>query len=179
VLKKLPDDPQSATVIVETLAQILDPSLNERDLGTSLAKLAEHAKGGDYRTALLPVQDDGTLSDEAASSVVKDVLGGSVSAPEPGDTLRVGIKNGSGKADATEQARVTLINGGYNVIDGGKADTVDASQVTYGDDAQKAKAEEVAKTLGLPAGAVKKGKAATNADVSVVLGPDFKIEEPE
>jgi hypothetical protein len=179
VLKKLPDDPKSATVIVETLAQILDPSLNERDLGTSLAKLAEHAKGGDYRTALLPVQDDGTLSDEAASSVVKDVLGGSVSAPEPGDTLRVGIKNGSGKADATEQARVTLINGGYNVIDGGKADTVDASQVTYGDDAQKAKAEEVAKTLGLPAGAVKKGKAATNADVSVVLGPDFKIEEPE
>jgi anionic cell wall polymer biosynthesis LytR-Cps2A-Psr (LCP) family protein len=179
VLKKLPDDPKSATVIVETLAQILDPSLNERDLGTSLAKLAEHAKGGDYKTALLPVQEDGTLSDEAADSVVKDVLGGSVSAPEPGDTLRVGIKNGSGKADATEQARVTLINGGYNVIDGGKADTVDASQVTYGDDAQKAKAEEVAKTLGLPAGAVKKGKAATNADVSVVLGPDFKIEEPE
>ncbi|GGT17437.1 membrane protein [Streptomyces kurssanovii] len=179
VLKKLPDDPKSATVIVETLAQILDPSLNERDLGTSLAKLAEHAKGGDYKTALLPVQEDGTLSDEAADSVVKDVLGGSVSAPEPGDTLRVGIKNGSGKTAATERARVTLINGGYNVIDGGKADAVDASQVTYGDDAQKAKAEEVAKTLGLPAGAVKKGKAATNADISVVLGPDFKIEEPE
>ncbi|MGW7360544.1 LCP family protein [Streptomyces sp. NPDC054802] len=174
VLKKLPDDPKSATVIVETLGQILDPSLKEPDLGASLAKLAERAKGGDYRTAVLPVQEDGTLSDKAASSVVKDVLGGSVSAPEPGDTVRVGIRNGSGKADALESARVTLINGGYNVVSGGKTDSVDASQVTYADDGQKAKAQEVAKTLGLPAGAVKKGKAAANADISVVLGPDFE-----
>ncbi|MFF3289528.1 LytR C-terminal domain-containing protein [Streptomyces sp. NPDC003023] len=179
VLKKLPDDPKSATVVVETLGQILDPSLKERDLGASLAKLAERAKGGDYRTAVLPVQQDGTLSDQAASSVIKDVLGGSVSAPEPGDTVRVGIKNGSGNDTATEKARVALINGGYNVIDGGKADTVAASEVTYGDDAQKAKAEEVAKTLGLPADAVKKGKPATNADVSVVLGPDFKDGDDE
>lgn len=174
VLKKLPDDPKSATVIVETLGQILDPSLKEPDLGASLAKLAERAKGGDYRTAVLPVQEDGTLSDKAANSVVKDVLGGSVSAPEPGDTVRVGIRNGSGKADALESARVTLINGGYNVVSGGKADTVDASQVTYADDGQKAKAQEVAKTLGLPADAVKKGKPAANADISVVLGPDFE-----
>jgi hypothetical protein len=174
VLKKLPDDPKSATVIVETLGQILDPSLKEPDLGASLAKLAERAKGGDYRTAVLPVQEDGTLSDKAASSVVKDVLGGSVSAPEPGDTVRVGIRNGSGKADALESARVTLINGGYSVVSGGKTDSVDASQVTYADDGQKAKAQEVAKTLGLPAGAVMKGKAAANADISVVLGPDFE-----
>ncbi|MEW2631491.1 LytR C-terminal domain-containing protein [Streptomyces sp. NPDC048389] len=179
VLKKLPDDAKSATVIVETLGQILDPSLKERDLGVSLAKLAERAKGGDHRTAVLPVQEDGTLSDEAASSVVKDVLGGSVSAPEPGDTVRVGIRNGGGKADALEAARVTLINGGYNVVSGGEADTVDASQVTYADDAQKVKAQEVATTLGLPAGAVKKGRAATNADISVVLGPDFETGNPE
>ncbi|UYQ62084.1 LCP family protein [Streptomyces peucetius] len=179
VLKKLPDDPKSATVVVETLGQILDPSLKERDLGASLAKLAERAKGGDYRTAVLPVQQDGTLSDQAVNSVVKDVLGGSVSAPEPGDTLRVGIRNGSGDEDALEKARVTLINGGYSVVSGGTADSVDASQIIYSDDAQKAKAQEVAKTLGLPAGAVQKGKAASNADISVVLGPDFKTEDPQ
>ncbi|MGX6741250.1 LCP family protein [Streptomyces xantholiticus] len=179
VLKKLPDDPKSATVIVETLGQILDPSLKERDLGASLAKLAERAKGGDHRTAVLPVQQDGTLTEQAASSVVKDVLGGSVSAPEAGDTIRVGIKDGSGRADALERARVTLVNGGYSVVNGGKADTVDASQVTYGDDAQKAKAQEVAQTLSLPAGAVKKGKPAGNADVSVVLGPDFRTGDPQ
>ncbi|MEU0374867.1 LytR C-terminal domain-containing protein [Streptomyces sp. NPDC006283] len=179
VLKKLPDDPKSATVIVETLAQILDPSLNERDLGSSLAKLAEHAKGGDYKTAVLPVQKDGTLTDQAANSVVKDVLGGSVSAPEQGAAVRVGVRNGSGNDAATEKARVLLVNGGYSVIDSGKVDTAATTQVTYGDEAQRAKAEEVAKTLGLPASAVKKGKAATNADVSVVLGSDFKIEEPE
>ncbi|MGW0699365.1 LytR C-terminal domain-containing protein [Streptomyces sp. NPDC002867] len=174
VLKKLPDDAESATVVVETLAQILDPSLNERDLGSSLAQLAEHAKGGDYKTALLPVQQDGTLTEQAADSVVKDVLGGSVSAPEQGAAVRVGVKNATGDDKAAETARISLVNGGYTVIDGGKADPASASQVTYGDEAQKAKAQEVAKTLGLPADAVKKGKTAANADVSVVLGSDFE-----
>ncbi|MFD4141443.1 LCP family protein [Streptomyces sp. NPDC058572] len=176
VLKKFPDDPKSATVIVETLAQILDPSLDENDLGASLAGLAEHAKGGDYRTALLPVQEDGTLTDRAASSVVKDILGGSVSAPDAGGAVRVGIKNASGNSKATETARIALVNGGYAVVDGGKAATATSSQVTYADEASKAKASEVAKTLNLPASAVKKGKAATNADVSVVLGSDYEIE---
>ncbi|TXS55118.1 LCP family protein [Streptomyces sp. t39] len=174
VLKKLPDDGASATVIVETLGQILDPSLNEKDLGSSLAGLAEHAKGGDYRTALLPVQQNGTLTEEAADSVVEDVLGGSVSAPEAGAAVRVGVKNATGDTDATEKARISLVNGGYTVIDGGSADRADASRVTYADDAHRAKADEVAKTLGLPANAVAKGKAATNADVSVVLGSDFE-----
>ncbi|MFF3324412.1 LCP family protein [Streptomyces sp. NPDC002889] len=176
VLKKFPDDPKSATVVVETLAQILDPSLDENDLGVSLAGLAQNAKGGDYRTAMLPVQEDGTLTDQAASSVVKDILGGSVSAPDKDAAVRVGIKNASGNPKATEAARISLVNGGYSVVDGGKSGIASSSQVTYGDEAARAKAAEVAKTLGLPASAVKKGKAATNADVSVVLGSDYKIE---
>ncbi|MFF0444890.1 LytR C-terminal domain-containing protein [Streptomyces sp. NPDC004609] len=174
VLKKFPSEPKSATVTVETLGQILDPSLTEKDLGASLAKLAEHAKGGDYRTALLPVQQDGTLTEEASSSVVKDILGGSVTAPEQGAAVRIGIKNGTGKTSATETARVALVNGGYAVIDSGKAESVATSRITYGDDAKKEEAAEVAKTLGLPAGAVKKGTPAANADISVVLGKDFK-----
>ncbi|MET9427603.1 MULTISPECIES: LCP family protein [unclassified Streptomyces] len=174
VLRKMSDDPQAATVTVETLAQILDPSLPEKDLGASLAKLAEHAKGGDYKTALLPVQQDGTLSEEAARSVVKDILGGSVTAPAQGSAVRVGVKNASGDQDAAESARIALVNGGYAVIDGGKADSVSSSQVIYGDAAQKARAVEVAKTLGLPADAVEKGTAAANADVTVVLGRDYE-----
>ncbi|MFJ8583925.1 LCP family protein [Streptomyces sp. NPDC093595] len=175
VLRKMSDDPQAATVTVETLAQILDPSLPEKDLGASLAKLAEHAKGGDYKTALLPVRQDGTLSEEAARSVVKDVLGGSVTAPEQGSAVRVGVRNASGDAEATEAARIVLVNGGYAVIDGGKAaGTESSTQVLYGDAAHKAKAEEVAKTLGLPAGAVDKGTPPANADVMVVLGQDYE-----
>ncbi|WP_328677860.1 LCP family protein [Streptomyces sp. NBC_00322] len=174
VLKKFPDDPKSATVTVETLAQILDPSLRESDLGASLAKLAEHAKGGDYKTALLPVQQDGTLTEQAANSVVKDILGGSVTAPDKDAALRVGIKNATGNTGATEKARIDLVNAGYAVVDAGKADTESTSKITYGDEAQKAKAVEVAKTLGLPTSAVKKGARAPNADVSVVLGTDYK-----
>ncbi|MDJ0466824.1 LCP family protein [Streptomyces sp. H27-C3] len=176
VLKKISDDPRAATTTVRTLAQILDPSLPEKALGASLAKLAEHAKGGDYKTAELPVQPDGKLSEAAADSVVKDVLGGSVRSPEQGAAARVGVKNATADPDAAETARIALVNGGYAFVDGGKADAATSSQVSYGDAAQKPRAEEVAKTLGLPTSAVRKGKAAANADVTVVLGQDFKAE---
>ncbi|MDI9884185.1 LytR C-terminal domain-containing protein [Streptomyces sp. HNM0645] len=174
VLRKMPSDAKAATVTVETLAQILDPSLPEKDLGASLAKLAEHAKGGDYKTAVLPVQDDGRLSQEASDSVVKDVLGGRVSAPEQGAAVRVGVRNASGDGDATESTRIVLVNGGYAFVDAGKAEPESSTQVVYGDAAQKQNAVEVAKTLGLDESAVEKGRAASNADVLVVLGQDYE-----
>ncbi|MFD0368367.1 LCP family protein [Streptomyces sp. NPDC127114] len=174
VLRKISDDPKAATVTIETLAQILDPSLPEKDLGASLAKLAEHAKVGDYKTALLPVEPDGSLSGATGDSVVKDILGGKVSAPEQGAATRVAIRDATGE-DATEAARVVLINGGYAVVGGTKAGTQEKSQVVYADDAQKATAAEVAKTLGLPAGSVTKGKPSGNAEVTVILGEDYKI----
>ncbi|MFE7747773.1 LCP family protein [Streptomyces sp. NPDC057428] len=175
VLRKLSEDPKAATVTIETLAQILDPSLPEQDLGASLAKLAGHAKVGDYKTELLPVQDDGTLTESATESVVKDVLGGKVKAPDQGAAVRVGIKNATGSTAGTESARVQLVNGGYAFVDGGKADTAPSSTVVYGAAEDKAKAIEVAKTLGLPESAAEKGKPAANADVSVVLGQDYEI----
>ncbi|WNI24824.1 LCP family protein [Streptomyces sp. ITFR-16] len=176
VLRKISDDPKAATVTVQTLAQILDPSLPEKDLGASLAKLAEHAKVGDYKTAVLPVQDDGTLTDAATESVVKDILGGTVKAPDADAAVRVGVKNGTGSDRGTESARIKLVNGGFAYVGGGKSGTVASSQVVYADAPGKEKATQVAKTLGLPTSAVKKGKPAGNADVSVVLGQDYKIE---
>ncbi|MFI5629042.1 LCP family protein [Streptomyces sp. NPDC051664] len=176
VLRKISDDPKAATVTVQTLAQILDPSLPERDLGASLAKLAEHAKIGDYKTALLPVQPDGTLTDAATESVVKDILGGTVKAPDKDAAVRVGVKNGTGDEDSTESARIRLVNGGYAFVGGGNTGTAVSSAVVYKAAADKEKATQVAKTLGLPASAVKQGKPAANADVSVVLGQDYKIK---
>ncbi|MFE7458020.1 LCP family protein [Streptomyces sp. NPDC057554] len=176
VLRKISEDPKAATVTVETLAQVLDPSLPEKDLGASLAKLASRAKVGDYKTTMLPVQDDGTLTDAATRSVVKDVLGGTVKAPEAGAPVRVAVRNATGDDRAGESARITLVNGGYAFVSGGKADTEAESVVLYRSAEDKEKATEVAKTLGLPAGAVKKGEPAANADVSAVLGQNYKIK---
>ena len=174
VLRKLSSDPHDATVTVQSLAQILDPSLGEKDLGAFLAKLADRAKGGDYKTALLPVQQDGTLSEQATDSVVKDVLGGTVKSPGKDASVRVGIKNATGDKARTEKARVALVNGGYTFIDAGAGAAAQAvSQVTYADAGRKQDAVEVAKTLGLPTSAVRKGKTVGNADVSVVLGQDY------
>ncbi|WP_299527370.1 LCP family protein [uncultured Streptomyces sp.] len=176
VLRKLSQDPKAATVTVQTLAQILDPSLPEADLGASLAKLASHAKVGDYATELLPVEADGTLTDAAVRNVVKEVLGGAVKSPAKDAPLRVAVKDTTGDAKAVNAARAAVLNGGYAYVDGGKADAGTSSQVIYGSAEDKPAAAEVAKTLGLPATAVEQGEPSANADVSVVLGQDYAYE---
>ncbi|MFB8771441.1 LCP family protein [Streptomyces broussonetiae] len=175
VLRKMSSDEQAATVTVQTLAQILDPSLTDKDLGAFLAKMSELAKGGDHKTALLPVQDDGSLTAEAGDSVVKDILGGTAKSPDQGAAVRVSVRNASGVADNTESARVVLLNGGFTFLGGGTADTAQAtSEVRYTDATDKADAEEVAKTLGLSTETVTKGDVASNASVTVVLGQDYE-----
>ncbi|MFF9766044.1 LytR C-terminal domain-containing protein [Streptomyces sp. NPDC014636] len=175
VLRKVSSDPSSATTSVQTLAQILDPPLTDKDLGAFLAKLAELAKSGAYRTALLPVQPDGTLSAQTSDSVVKDILGGTAKSPGAGSAVRVSVQNATGVKDDTEKARVVLLNGGFTFLEGGSAAGTQAtSKVLYADAADKADAAEVAKTLGLPAGSVTKGSVSSGADVSVVLGGDYQ-----
>ncbi|MFF3498066.1 LytR C-terminal domain-containing protein [Streptomyces sp. NPDC003247] len=175
VLRKVSSDAQAATVTVQTLAQILDPSLTDKDLGAFLAGLADLAKGGDHKTALLPVQADGTLDAEASASVVKDVLGGTAKSPDQDAAVSVSVQNASGTKANTEDARVVLLNGGFTFLEGTTpSGTESASEVLYADAAQKENATEVAKTLGLSTSAVKKGTVAANADVSVVLGQDYE-----
>ncbi|WKX70293.1 LCP family protein [Streptomyces sp. XD-27] len=175
VLNKMPSDADDATKTVEALVQIPDPSLTERDLGSSLADLAEQAKTGAYDTTLLPVQQDGTLSERATERVVKDILGGTVRNTDQGGVTRISLRNASGKESAAGAAQVTLVNGGFTVVGASAENTAQAtSRVTYADDRHAKQAEEVAKTLGLPTSAVHKGKGAFNADVTVVLGRDYK-----
>ncbi|MFI1201872.1 LytR C-terminal domain-containing protein [Streptomyces sp. NPDC020883] len=173
-LKKVSSDADGATATVKALLQILDPPLTEAQLGSSLAQRAELAKTGKYDTEVLPVQADGTIAQNTAAGVVKDILGGTVKKTAPGATPRVAVRNATGDKAATGKAQVALLNGGYTFVDGGSGGTAAASQVTYGDAAQRAKAGEVAKTLGLPAGAVRQGTVADNADIAVVLGQDYK-----
>ena len=174
-LAKMSSDPEIATETVRSLAQIPDPSMTEAQLGASLAPLAGYAKKGDYATELLPVEADGTLSDRTSEGLVKDVLGGTVKNTDPNATPRVGLKNATGDEDAATTARVTLVNGGYTVVGDGSAGAAQAtSRVTYADEADREKAEEVARTLGLSVETVARGKGAANADVTVVLGEDYR-----
>lgn len=175
VLKKLSADTGATTKTVESLAQIPDPSLSVEQLGASLAQLAALAKKGSYDTSVLPVQADGTLGDKATEGVVKEVLGGTVKNTDRNTAPRVSVKNATGNKGATGSALVTLVNGGYTAVDGGTGGPAGAaSAVTYADERRAAEAREVAKTLGLPAAAVKQAKGASNADVTVVLGKDYK-----
>ncbi|SDO86993.1 transcriptional attenuator, LytR family [Streptomyces sp. cf386] len=173
-LRKLTSDTQGATTTVQTLGMIIEPPLTDKDLGAFLAKLADLAKGGDYKTAMLPVQTDGTLSAQASASVVKNVLGGTAKSPDKDAAVRVSVQNASGTKGNTDKARVVLLNGGFTFLEGGTASTAATSEVVYADAADKENATEVAKTLGLSADAVTKGEVSGNADVSVVLGQDYE-----
>ncbi len=174
VLAKMPSDSATATQVVKNLGAIPDPSLSDSQLGATLAHLADQAKGGDYSTTLLPVQPDGTLGSQATNGVVKDVLGGTVKNTAPGGAPRVAVQNASGDKAAGSAAQVAVVNSGFTYVDAGTASVQAASQVRYTGDAQAAAAKEIAKTLGLPASAVAKGKGAANADITVVLGRDYK-----
>ncbi|MFF0199495.1 LytR C-terminal domain-containing protein [Streptomyces sp. NPDC005017] len=179
VLRKISSDPQAATITVQTLAQILDPSLTDKDLGTFLANLSDLAKGGDFKTAMLPVRTDGTLDAKASASVVKDVLGGTAKSPAEGAALRVSVRNATGEKGRGEKARIALLNGGFTFLDGGSASENESeSKVVYTDAADKQNATEVARTLGLPDGSVTKGEVSTNADVTVILGQDYSPPSP-
>ncbi|MFD9260958.1 LCP family protein [Streptomyces sp. NPDC059538] len=175
VLRKVPSDPKAAAVTVESIGQILDPALNAQTLGALLSRLGAHAKVGAWRTDVLTVKADGALTDEANKKVVKEVLGGAAGAPQPGAAPRVGLKDATGDEKTQIAAKAALMNGGYTFVDGGKSDKSAAtSQITYQDDAQRDRAIEVAKTLGLPETVVKKGENAVNAEVVVILGKDYK-----
>ncbi|MFP8882535.1 LCP family protein [Streptomyces mangrovi] len=174
-LEKMSDDPETATGTVRALTQILDPSLTDGQLGASLASLAGYARKDAYGTELLPVEADGTLSDATSEGLVKDVLGGTVKNTDPDATPRVSLKDATGDEKAANNARVALVNGGYTVVGGGSADSASATtRVTYSDAEDRARAEEVARTLGLSGKAVTEGKGAANADITVVLGRDYE-----
>ncbi|GAA4801583.1 LCP family protein [Streptomyces ziwulingensis] len=175
VLRKLSSDARGATTTVQTLGMILDPPLTDKDLGSFLAGLAERAKGGDFKTATLPVQDDGTLSAEASAGVVKDVLGGTAKSPDKDAAVSVSVQNASGVDSNTDKVRVVLLNGGFTFLESSAAASDRAtSQVLYADAGDKENATEVAKTLGLPTSSVAKGEVSANARVSVVLGQDYR-----
>ncbi len=120
VLRKMTSDPDAATVTVQTLGQIIEPPLTDADLGAFLAGLSDLAKGGDHRTALLPVEEDGTLTAEASDGVVKDVLGGTAKSPDRDAAVTVSVRNATGDEDTTEKARVVLLNGGFTDLPGGR-----------------------------------------------------------
>ncbi|MDT0319270.1 LCP family protein [Streptomyces millisiae] len=174
VLEKLPADEAGATRVVEGLNQIVDPSLTEDQLGNLLARLAGYAQGDAYETTQLPVEVDGSISDETAEGLVSEVLGGTVSNADPNGAPRIGVRDASGVQGNAETARIALVNGGFTVVDSRAAGgTEPSSQVVYGDEAHRETALEAARTLGLPEEAVTQGDGAGNVDVTIILGEDY------
>ncbi|WP_226961423.1 MULTISPECIES: LCP family protein [Streptomyces] len=174
VLDRLPATESTAVTAMENLRQIHDPSLSEQELGASLATLAGYAQSDEYTTTPLPVEEDGTISDETADGLVDEVLGGSVSNASPGGAVRFGIRDATGTEGLGEAARITLVNGGMTVIDNRVvAEPAAESSVLYSVPDHRETALDAARTLGLPEEAVTEGDGPGTADVTIVLGQDY------
>ncbi|WP_146057221.1 LCP family protein, partial [Streptomyces sp. SM14] len=173
VLGKMPTSEESSRQVVENLAQIADPSLSEGELGASLAQLAVMAQDGSHTSIVLPVEEDGTVSDETADSVVMAVLGGAVSNADMSGNPRIAVRDASGSESAGESVGIALVNGGWTVVDSKKADAVAASEVRYGAEPFRETALEVARTLGIPEDQVTEADTPGNADVAVFIGEDY------
>ncbi len=174
VLMKLPSDTDSATKIVDELGAVPDPSLSDGQLGATLAALSDLVKSGDYTTTTLPVQLNGTISEQATNEVVKNVLGGAVKNTDTSGIPTVAVENGSGDPKAPGAAQVQIVNSGDTYVDGGQAAPRATSEVLYTAVSNASAAKELATTLGLPAREVRKGAGSANADITVMLGRDYR-----
>jgi anionic cell wall polymer biosynthesis LytR-Cps2A-Psr (LCP) family protein len=174
VLDKMPSSEEAARRVVENLAQIADPSLTEGELGASLAQLGSLAQEGTHTSSLLPVQEDGSISDNDAEEVVMAILGGAVSNADTTGTPRVALRDASGSDSAGETARIALVNGGWTVVDNKAAeDTAEDTEVRYGAEPFRETALEVARTLGIAEESVAEAETPGNADIAVIIGEDY------
>ncbi|MDT0270662.1 LytR C-terminal domain-containing protein [Streptomyces sp. DSM 44915] len=174
VLDTLSTNQSTVDTTVEALRQIHDPSLSQQELSASLATLAGYAQSDAYQTTPLPVDEDGTVSDETADGLVNDVLGGSISNAEPGGTVRLGIRDATGTDAMGEMARISLVNGGMTVVDSRSAgETAETTSILYEVPEHREAAVEAARTLGLTEDVVTEGDGPGTADVTIVLGADY------
>ncbi|MFJ6215202.1 LytR C-terminal domain-containing protein [Streptomyces sp. NPDC092296] len=177
VLKVMPTDAVSATGTVKRMNAVMDPSLSEQQLGATLAALAKDSGAGHFAVRTLPVKADGTVDENGAGALVKEVLGGTVHNADVGSgPARVAVQDGTGAKGRADDAQVQVVNSGYTFVPpiGKAAAPVDRTEIRYTDDARAQAAKQLALTLGLPKSAVKKVTSAQTADIVVVLGKDYQ-----
>ncbi|MEZ0091581.1 LytR C-terminal domain-containing protein [Streptacidiphilus sp. EB129] len=176
LVQAMPQDPTSAAADITSMGAVPDPSLPDATLGALLATMSKDAHSGHADTRTLPVKADGGLP-ATASTMVKQLLGGSVSANGGGPTVaRVAVQDASGSSNKVNLADAAVINGGFTLVPGTAkaASTQATTTISYTDDARAADARTLASALGLPASVVRKVTTSQDADLLVVLGQDYK-----
>ncbi|MGH3326215.1 MAG: LCP family protein [Streptomycetales bacterium] len=178
VIEKLPKDHDGVLSLLQALGIAADPSLPNGQLAGVLSTLSRETRAGRLDYQALPLRDDGTnlLDIQAATPLVREVLGGSVAAAQStGAPGRVMVQNASGDPESPDTARVKLLNSGYSYVDGGKIGKIRGATVVRAREGAAWEARQIALTLGLDESAVKEASSEqVLADIVVVLGSDFQ-----
>jgi hypothetical protein len=164
--------------LLRSLGVLGDSGVTVDRLAAVLSGLARDAAAGRLAAGALPV-DPGTqgLHVARAATLVRDMLGGRPRMSLGDVTPRVMVQLPRVDRELAAEVRASLLNGGYEYLDGGSSDTYGRSSlVTVRPDVAGARpvGEAVALTLGLDRNVVREsGSVPVVADVLVVLGSDF------
>ncbi len=173
VLTQIPSSAAAASKIIDEVGSVPDPSLSNAQLGATLAALSDLAKSGHYTTEPLTVLPNGTVSAGTTNDVVKQILGGTVKNSDVSGVPVVSVADATTDHAAAGAAQVQVVDSGNTYVNGGKQTPRTTSRVLYPAASAKSAAQQLAKTLGLPAGDVARGTGAANADITVILGADY------
>ena len=114
-----------------------------------------------------------------ASTLVRTRFAGALQGDGTGGGVRVLVQNGVGTPGLVDKARTRLVDAGLRFVNGGNAAqfgrTTTVVLIPDGSDESLQRGKRVAKSLGVPAGAVEiSNQGQTVAEVIVILGRDFK-----
>ncbi|HEX6918788.1 MAG TPA: LytR C-terminal domain-containing protein [Actinomycetes bacterium] len=188
VLRGLPaDSAQVHTALGALGTESRSTGREAGDLPAVLAAVHAAAAADGFAPDVLPVTEIDTGAAEQAygidalqaSTLVRTRFAGALQGDGTGGGVRVLVQNGVGTPGLVDKARTRLVDAGLRFVNGGNAAqfgrTTTVVLIPDGSDESLQRGKRVAKTLGVPAGAVEiSNQGQTVAEVIVILGRDFK-----
>ncbi|MFD0631623.1 hypothetical protein ACFQ9X_08285 [Catenulispora yoronensis] len=124
MLARIPKQASTTAAVLDSLAAVPDPALPNDRLAAILTALGGEEQTKRFDQQALPLRADGSgvMDLDAASGVVKQLLGGAARAKDQGGLTRVSVADGTGRADTVTSramAASKLLGYGYTPVDQG------------------------------------------------------------
>ncbi|GAA2017846.1 hypothetical protein GCM10009839_12270 [Catenulispora yoronensis] len=179
MLARIPKQASTTAAVLDSLAAVPDPALPNDRLAAILTALGGEEQTKRFDQQALPLRADGSgvMDLDAASGVVKQLLGGAARAKDQGGLTRVSVADGTGRADTVTSramAASKLLGYGYTPVDQGVAAGTPTTYVLVPNQDATSVGKQVALALGLAETEVRVQPFDTTlTDVRVVLGADW------
>jgi Holliday junction resolvasome RuvABC endonuclease subunit len=186
VIGQLPPDATKVEAIFNGLGASSKATVPTAQIAAFFVRMQADVVADDVVYRNLPVKPLDTggptayrIDQEAAATMVAELLPDAARKPGPNSKVRVLVQNGVGSPGLNAAARQLLIGAGYTYVNGGNAGAFGqaATVIVVPDSTPESLAwgSEIATALGVPGTSVQVATSGQSvADVIVVLGADFR-----